>query len=134
MAVKFVTHTPVIPYILYRDVPAALEWLARALGFAERMRTQTPRSGTHGEMLVGDQLVMTGQGGSRSRMQSVSETKVATQGFFVYLAEADAHYERARAAGAQSDKPPEDLPYGRSYTVRDLEGHPWFFTTPTGGD
>ena len=64
MAVKFVTHTPVIPYILYRDVPAALEWLARAFGFAERMRTHTPRSGTHGEMLVGDQLVMMGQGSS----------------------------------------------------------------------
>src|ERR1700678_2261420 len=26
----------------------------------------------------------------------------------------------------------EDLPYGRSYTARDLERHPWFFTQPRG--
>jgi uncharacterized glyoxalase superfamily protein PhnB len=31
---------------------------------------------------------------------------------------------------AEIVKPPEDLPYGRSYTARDPEGHPWFFTTP----
>jgi PhnB protein len=134
MAVKSVTRTQVIPYIFYRDVPAALEWLSRAFGFTERMRTQTPRGGTHGEMLVGDQLIMMGQGSSELRMQSVSDTKVATQGVFVYLSDVDAHHERARAAGARIDKPPEDLPYGRSYTVRDLEGHPWFFTTPSGED
>jgi uncharacterized glyoxalase superfamily protein PhnB len=42
----------------------------------------------------------------------------------------DARYERAQAALAEIVKPPEDLPYGRSYTARDPEGHPWFFTTP----
>ena len=43
MAVKSVTRTQVIPYIFYRDAPAALEWLSRAFGFTERMRTQTPQ-------------------------------------------------------------------------------------------
>jgi hypothetical protein len=28
-------------------------------------------------------------------------------------------------------KPPEDFSYGRSYTARDPDGHPWFFTTPS---
>jgi len=134
MAVKSVTRTQVIPYIFYRDVPAALQWLSRAFGFIERMDTQTPSDGMHGEMLVGDQLIMMGQGRSQLRMQSVSDTKVATQGVFVFIADVDAHYERARAAGAQIDKPPEDLPYGRSYTVRDFDGHPWFFTTPPAED
>jgi uncharacterized glyoxalase superfamily protein PhnB len=46
------------------------------------------------------------------------------------LADVDAHYERAQAAGAEIVKPPEDLPYGRSYTAREADGHPWFFTTP----
>ena len=49
MAVKSVTRTQVIPYIFYRDVPAALEWLSRAFGFTERMRTQTPRGGRMGK-------------------------------------------------------------------------------------
>lgn len=121
--------TQVIPYIFYRDVPAALDWLARTFGFTETMRTGTPRGGAHGEMTFGGHLIMMGQGSDELHMQSVYETKVATQGVFIYLDDVDAHYERARAAGAHIARAPEDLPYGRSYTARDLDGHPWFFTT-----
>ena len=40
----------------------------------------------------------------------------------------DAHYERAKAAGAEILAEPEDQEYGdRRYTARDLEGHHWFF-------
>ncbi len=122
--------TQVVPYIFYRDVPAALDWLARAFGFTETMRTGTSRGGMHGEMTFDGQPIMMGQGSAELQMLSVSDTKVATQGVFIYLNDVDAHYERARSAGARIDKAPEDLPYGRSYTARDLEGHPWFFTTP----
>ena len=120
----------VIPYIIYRDVPAALDWLAHAFGFTETMRTGTPRGGMHGEMTIDGQLMMMGQESAERRMQSVSDAKVATQGVFIYLDNVDAHYERARASGARIDKAPEELPHGRSYAARDLEGHPWFFTTP----
>ena len=122
--------TQIIPYIFYRDVPAAIEWLARAFGFAEMMRTATPRGGMHAEMALDGQQIMMGQGGKEWGMLSAHEAGAATQGVFIYLADVDAHYERARAAGAPIDKAPEDLPYGRSYTARDLDGHPWFFTTP----
>ena len=37
-----VTKTEVLPYIFYRDVPAALEWLTRAFGFKEEKRTTPP--------------------------------------------------------------------------------------------
>jgi len=121
---KSTVSTEVIPYIFYRDVPAALDWLTRAFGFAETMRTTTPNGGTHGEMTLDGQRIMMGQGSTEWRMVS------ATQGIFIYLADVDAHYERAQAAGAEIVKPPEDLPYGRSYTARDPDGHPWFFTTP----
>jgi PhnB protein len=76
---------------------------------------------------------MMGQGAAELKMLSVSQTQAATQGVFIYLDDVDAHYQRAKAAGAEIDKPLEDLPYGRSYTARDLEGHPWFFTTPPAG-
>jgi PhnB protein len=122
--------TQVIPYLIYRDVDAALAWLARAFGFKEVLRHGTPRGGLHGEMELDGQMIMMGQGAADRRMQSPQELGVATQGVFIYLADVDAHYERARAAGATIEKAPEDLPYGRSYTARDLEGHPWFFTTP----
>jgi PhnB protein len=121
--------TEVIPYIFYRDVPAALDWLARAFGFIEEMRHATP-NGMHAQMMCDGYRIMMGQGSKEWRMQSVRETETATQGVFVYLADVDAHYERARAAGAEIVHPPRDESYGRTYTARDLDGHPWFFTTP----
>jgi PhnB protein len=121
--------TQIIPYLFYRSVPDALDWLARAFGFAETMRVATP-AGYHGEMTFDGQTIMMGQGGGESRMVSPVQAEAATQGVFIYLADVDRHYERARAAGARIDKPPVDLDYGRSYTAYDLDGHPWFFTTP----
>ena len=124
--------TEIIPYLFYRDVPAALDWLAKAFGFIETMRHGTPRGGMHGEMALDGRRIMMGQGGADLRMLPPQEAQVATQGVFIYLDDVDAHYRRALAAGAKIDKPLEDLPYGRSYTARDLDDHPWFFTTPPG--
>ena len=42
----------------------------------------------------------------------------------------DAHYERARAAGAEIVRPIAEQPYGsREYAARDLEGNTWHFGT-----
>jgi uncharacterized glyoxalase superfamily protein PhnB len=123
----------IIPYIFYRDVPAALEFLARAFGFVETARNPTPRGGMHGEMEFGGHTIMMGQGSDELGLSSVADARGATQGVFIYLDDVDAHYERARAAAAEIEKPPRDLPYGRSYTARDPEGHPWYFTTPPRG-
>ena len=84
----------------------------------------------HAQMTCDGQRIMMGQGSKEWRMLSALETEAATQGIFVYLADVDAHYGRARAAGAEIVHPPRDESYGRTYTARDLDGHPWFFTTP----
>jgi len=42
----------------------------------------------------------------------------------------DGHHARARAAGAEIVGAPHDEPWGRTYTARDLDEDPWFFTTP----
>jgi hypothetical protein len=48
----------------------------------------------------------------------------------VYAAVEDAHYERAKAAGAEIVREIEDTDYGsREYTARDLESHMWSFGT-----
>ena len=124
------TRIEIIPYIFYRDVPAALEWLTRVFGFKEDMRVGTPRGGMHGEMSLDGQRIMMGEGGEAWRMVSANQAGFATMGVFIYLDSVDAHYERAKAAGAEIVHPPRDESYGRTYTARDLDGHPWFFTTP----
>jgi PhnB protein len=123
-------RTEIIPYIFYRDVPAALEWLARAFGFKEDMRTGTPSGGMHGEMSLDGQRIMMGQGATQWGMVSPRDAGTATMGVFIYLD--DAHHARAQAAGAEIVRAPHDESYGRTYTARDLDGHPWFFTTPPG--
>lgn len=120
-------RSEIIPYLFYRDVPAALEFLARAFGFTEELRHPKP-TGMHAQMLFDGQRIMMGQGSQDWGMQSPSETTVATMGAFIYLSDVDAHYERARDAGAEIVEPPHDKEYGRTYTARDLDGHPWFFT------
>jgi uncharacterized glyoxalase superfamily protein PhnB len=58
-------YPTVTPYLLYEDVPAAIEWLGRAFGFEERLRFAA-EGGTvnHAEMRVGrDGIVMLGHPG-----------------------------------------------------------------------
>jgi PhnB protein len=104
--------TQIIPYIFYRDVPAVLDWLARAFGFTEEMRTGTPSGGTHGEMTLGGQRIMMGQGAREWGMVSPREAGTATMGVFIYLDDVDAHHARAQAAGAEIVQLPHDQSYG----------------------
>lgn len=52
------------------------------------------------------------------------------QGIYVYVEDIDAHFERAKAAGAEVVRGLEETDYGsREYTVRDPEGNLWAFGT-----
>ncbi len=45
-------------------------------------------------------------------------------GVYVAVEDVEAHYERAKAAGAEIGREIEDTPYdSREYTARDLLGH-----------
>lgn len=120
----------VIPYLFYDDVDAAIGFLTRAFGFTEHMRVATPSGGVHAQVKLGDCIVMLGQDGLDKAYATPSKLKRTTAGVFVYLDEADAHYAQAQAQGAEIVEPLADLPHGRSYTVRDPQGHTWFFTSP----
>jgi hypothetical protein len=48
----------------------------------------------------------------------------------IYLPDVDAHYDRAKAAGAEIVVELRNTEYGsREYSARDLEGHVWHFGT-----
>lgn len=44
--------------LVYRDIRSALDFLTRAFGFKETMRTGAPSGGMHGEASFQGQLVM----------------------------------------------------------------------------
>jgi PhnB protein len=125
-----ITPTPpqIVPYLVYRDIGAALDFLCRAFGFKEEIRTATPSGGMHGEASFQGQLVMMGP--HERSLKTPRDADAATMGVFVYLDDVDKHYEVAKAAGAEIVHPPKDVEYGRTYWAVDPEGHPWFFTAP----
>jgi PhnB protein len=120
----------IIPYLFYRDVGAALDFLTSAFGFKEEIRAGTPSGGMHGEASFQGQLVMMGQGAHERNLRTPGDAGAATMGVFIYLDDADKHYAVAKAAGAEIVHPPKDVEYGRTYSAVDPEGHPWFFTAP----
>jgi hypothetical protein len=71
----------IIPYLFYRDVGAALDFLCGTFGFKEEMRTGTPRGGMHGEASFQGQLVMMGQGGGEHSLTTPKAAGGATMGF-----------------------------------------------------
>jgi PhnB protein len=120
-------YPTITPYLLYEDVPAAIDWLSRAFGFRERLRF-AGKDGTvsHAEIELGDGTIMLGDPGSDYR--NPNRLGAVTQYVHVYVDEVDAHYKRAKSAGATISSEPKDQEYGdRSYSVRDLEGHAWTF-------
>jgi uncharacterized glyoxalase superfamily protein PhnB len=123
------------PSANYRDPNAALDWLERAFGF-ERIMVLTDDQGrvSHAEMsFQGRGQVMIGGDDWAEFVASPTATGGRnTQRVHVLIADGlDAHCQRARAAGAEIVREPEDQFYGdRTYVVRDLEGHVWTFSQP----
>jgi PhnB protein len=117
----------VTPYLLYEDVDAALDFLSRAFGFEEQLRyTGDEGYVNHAEMRLGDARIYLGDPGSEYR--SPKRAGQTTVGIYVEVDDVDAHFERARAAGAEILQEPADQEYGdRRYDAADLEGHHWHF-------
>jgi uncharacterized glyoxalase superfamily protein PhnB len=130
----------VIPMLSYEDGVAALEWLSSAFGFRERARMQA-KDGTltHGELEFDGGVVMLATPtpayeSPRHHRESCDAAKrwskvpFVVDGVLVNVADVDAHFERARAAGARILSEPQDVGMGlRHYRAEDLEGHRWMF-------
>src|SRR5262245_4380872 len=106
-------NTPsVIPMLSYEEGIAALEWLTKAFGFQERCRLSAPDGRlSHAEMAAGDGLIMlaspTPDYQSPKRHREVCEqarkwsaVPWIIDGVLVFVDDLDAHFARAKAAGA----------------------------------
>lgn len=121
----------VIPVLTYRDIPAAHDFLVRAFGFGAGGVEHVDGRPIHGEVLVGSAPVWLHRVTETHHLASPRTVDVANGGLVVHVDDVDAHYARARAAGAQIDSELIDQPYGqREYGARDLEGHRWWFAAP----
>lgn len=116
--------------VFYKEPWVALDWLEKAFGF-ERSMIITDNDGNlaHGEMRFGDGLIYVGSEWADFIASPAAVGGKNTQIIQVKLDSGlDAHYARARAAGATILQEPTDQFYGdRTYRARDPEGHVWSF-------
>lgn len=117
----------ITPYLYYKNVAQALDWLARTFGFTERVRMPGPDGGImHAEMEWAEGVVMLGcPGPDYKNPKTLGQT---TQSLYVYVDEIDKHFQHAKSARAKIVEEPADQFYGdRRYAVEDPEGHVWYF-------
>jgi uncharacterized glyoxalase superfamily protein PhnB len=113
------TISPIIPY---RDLRAAIDFLCEAFGFERHEVYESPEGAIeHVELRLGDDVVMP----TDDRFGAGGVTHI-----YVVVEDADAHHDRARAAGATITTEPHDTSYGsRDYAAEDLDGNRWYFGT-----
>ena len=111
------------PYVSYRDAAAAFAWLAEAFGFTTTADFRDSEGIVmHAEMSLGNGAIMLGTSTVDRSAEDLS-TKPTEHGVYVYVSDVDAHYDRAKAAGAHIVFPPEDTEWGtRRYRALDSEG------------
>ena len=116
------------PYLSYRDASAALDWLAETFGFAKTVDFRDGEGNViHAEMSFGNGAIMLGTATVEQPAESHRNVP-AEHGIYLYVADVDAHYQRALAAGAHIVFPPEDTEWGtRRYRALDPEGYEWSF-------
>jgi PhnB protein len=115
------------PYLTVAGAAAAIEFYVRAFGARERMRLPMPggRVG-HAELQIGDSLLMLADEFPDMEVlgpQSIGGTPVRMH---LYVADVDAAFAQALAAGAEQVRKVENMFYGdRSGELRDPYGHLW---------
>jgi len=119
----------VTPYLVAADGPAMIDFVKAAFGAEEMMRAETPMGGVHGEVRIGDSMMMVGGGIPGKNFPG----QLKQNALHVYVKDADAVTARAVAAGAMLIDPVRDQEYGeRSSTVKDVAGNFWYIATHKG--
>ena len=113
----------VTPYLAVRPAGELIEFVKRAFGAEELLRTTGTDGGIHAEVRIGDTKIMIGGGSAWSGTQMPT-------GLHLYVPDADGVYQTALAAGADSLFGPVNQPYGdREAGVKDVAGNQWYIAT-----
>ena len=129
MPANAVNPGTMIPTLRYTDAPAAIEWLRVAFGFEPHLVVPGD-DGTvvHAQLTLGQGMIMVGSARGEDLNRSPTQAGGVTQSPYIVVEEIDAHYARAKAAGAEMTMEIADQEHGgRLYSARDPEGHVWHF-------
>src|ERR1017187_9841361 len=113
----------ITPYLLVPDVGRLIEFLKQAFDAVERAKIARPDGSIlHAQVRIGDSILMIGE--------PQSPYKPLPTMLYLYVAEVDATFKQALAAGAVSTSEPSDMFYGdRCGSVKDVAGNTWWIAT-----
>ena len=119
----------VTPYLVAEDGNALLDFAREVFSAEEMLRVTTPIGGVHGELRIGDSIVMMGGGTPGRKFPGTLQPNA----LHVYVKDADAVCKKALAAGATLIDELRDQEYGeRSASVKDAAGNYWYIATAKG--
>jgi uncharacterized glyoxalase superfamily protein PhnB len=118
------SYRTLTPYLVVSDADAEIRFLQAAFAASERScHRDANQRVMHAELTIGDSLVMLGQ--------ADGQWKALASALYLWVPDVDATYARALEAGATSQSPPEDKPYGhRVAQVTDRNGIIWWIGAP----
>ncbi|MES2741451.1 MAG: VOC family protein [Pseudomonadota bacterium] len=129
------TLATVMPCLRYRDAAGAIDWLCSTFGFERQLVVPGERGSiVHAQLSFGNGMIMLGSVTdseyNRLMKQPDEMGGASTQSCYLVVSDADAVYQRAKAAGAPIMLDIKDEQYGgRGFTCRDPEGHVWSLGT-----
>ena len=119
-------------YLCVRGAPAAIDFYREAFGAVETMR-MTGDDGRvgHAEITLEGTTVMLADEHPEIGVVSPETLGGTPVSLYLHVADVDATYDRAVAAGATGERPPSDQFHGnRNASLRDPFGHRWMITQP----
>lgn len=123
----------IFPILRYENARAAIGWLETVFGF-ELVFSVPPTGETvrHARLMLVDNIIMVGSSrAEEAHFKSPLILKAMTQALCVFVPDVKAHFQQAKAAGAEIVSPLEVTDFGsQEYHVHDCEGHLWIFTSP----
>jgi uncharacterized glyoxalase superfamily protein PhnB len=119
-------HT-LTPYIAVRDGRRALGWYVDVFGARMRRDPVVMPDGRigHSEIVIGDSVLMLSEEFPELDVLGPESRGGTTSTLVVVVPDVDRTVQRAVAAGARLERPPQDEPYGRTGVVHDPFGHRW---------
>ena len=123
-------HT-ITPYLIVDGAGRAIDFYKRAFGAKELMRVPAPgdRVG-HAEIKIGDSVIMLADEHPEIQARGPQHYGGSPVSILLYVADVDALFKQAVAAGGTEVRPVADQFYGdRSGTLKDPFGHSWHLST-----
>ncbi len=115
-------YQQVMPYLIVYSALDFIAFMKEVFGATDKMKHMRDENTiAHAEITIGESVIM---------LADVTPPyKPRSGGFFIYVADADAVYKKAVAAGCIALSPVANQPYGRSGGVEDPYGNQWWVTT-----